>query len=97
MAQSKKKCDVFLSHAGEQKREHVDCVHTIAKYILPGVSVFLDQHSLEFGDDADPEMTKAMNEAAVGMLCPNPFPHHQTLRGCQTFSAVSIGTLVQYK
>jgi hypothetical protein len=49
-------CDVFLSHAGEQKKGIVDCVYQLlvrlggsGKRRTQCVKVFLDQHSLQFG------------------------------------------------
>jgi hypothetical protein len=49
-------CHVFLSHAGEQKKSYVDCLHQLL--VREGgrgqrrnqcINVFMDQHSLEPG------------------------------------------------
>jgi hypothetical protein len=38
---------VFLSHAGAQKRIFVDYIYS--NFTNSGISVFLDQHSLDYG------------------------------------------------
>jgi hypothetical protein len=54
-------CDVFLSHAGEQKKAYVDCLYQIlvhvggrglAKPRQRCIEVFLDQHGLQPGATA---------------------------------------------
>jgi hypothetical protein len=54
-------CDVYLSHAGEQKKTFVDCLFQLLE-CSAGVKgkrqrllkVFLDQHSLTIGDRFTP-------------------------------------------
>jgi hypothetical protein len=52
-------CHVFLSHAGEQKKAFVDCMHQLlvregsrGKRRDQCINVFLDQHSLKAGSSA---------------------------------------------
>jgi hypothetical protein len=58
---TKDTCDVFLSHAGEQKKAYVDCLYQIlvrmgwrgaAKHQQQCIEVFLDQHELQPGATA---------------------------------------------
>lgn len=60
--------DIFLSHAGMQKRILVDNVHRGIKLAIPDARIFLDQHSLKYGSDAPEAMREALGESAVGEL-----------------------------
>ena len=57
--------DVFLSHAGEQKKEFVDTVCTLLTEVH-SIRTFVDEHELQPGDAAWPAMEAALREAAVG-------------------------------
>jgi len=57
--------DVFLSHAGEQKKPIVDAMHTLLRQV-PGVSVFMDEHSLVPGDEGWDVIVDAARGARVG-------------------------------
>jgi hypothetical protein len=56
---------VFLSHAGAQKRIVVDYIYS--SFAGSGISVFLDQHSLQFGRTQD-DMRGAVDSCCVGEL-----------------------------
>ena len=56
--------DVFLSHAGEQKRCFVDYLREFLD--REEVSHFLDEYSLQPGDKAWPTIVQALEGAAVG-------------------------------
>jgi hypothetical protein len=57
---------VFLSHAGEQKRHVVDCLHTLLTRTYDVAPVFLDEHTLEPGTHNEPAMRDAVGRAPVG-------------------------------
>jgi hypothetical protein len=56
---------VFLSHAGAQKRIFVDYIYS--SFTGSGISVFLDQHSLDYGR-AQEDMRSAVAGCCVGEL-----------------------------
>jgi hypothetical protein len=69
-------CDVFLSHAGEQKKAIVDCVYQILvrlggsrKRRDQRVTVFLDQHSLQFGVTPWEVMERTAQTCRIGAPC----------------------------
>ena len=55
---------MFLSHAGEQKRIFVDYIHETLQD--RGITSFLDEHSLERGDESTEQMDAALEAANVG-------------------------------
>ena len=55
---------VFLSHAGEQKREFVDLIRSHLK--SQGVEAFLDEHALQQGQRNATAMEAALRKAPVG-------------------------------
>ena len=57
------KHDVYLSHPGATKRIFVDYIYS--SFSASGISVFLDQHSLEFGRTQE-DMRTAVQECYVG-------------------------------
>jgi hypothetical protein len=66
--------DVFLSHAGEQKKTFVDCLHQIlvraggrGEHRTERFNVFLDQHALQFGVAAWEVMQHAARTCRVGV------------------------------
>jgi hypothetical protein len=59
---------VFLSHAGEQKRHVVDCLHTLLTVAYEVAPVFLDEHTLVPGTYNAPAMLGAVGRAPVGAL-----------------------------
>jgi hypothetical protein len=70
---SKDVCHVFLSHAGEQKKTFVDCLHQLL--VREGrrgtqrnqcINVFLDQHSLEAGNNAWAAIEEKAQTCLVG-------------------------------
>jgi hypothetical protein len=75
-------CDVFLSHAGEQKKAIVDCVYEILVRLGGSrnrrnqcVTVFLDQHSLQFGVTPWEVMERTARTCRIGV----PFHHGRCL------------------
>jgi hypothetical protein len=56
-------CHVFISHAGEQKRGFVDFL--VAAF-PPPLKVFLDEYTLEAGNDAMPAIDASLKDALVG-------------------------------
>jgi hypothetical protein len=63
-----KKCLVFISHAGEQKEKVVVFVKEKLEQIYPALRgrVFLDDLSLERGDDAMSVIHESLRDAFVG-------------------------------
>ena len=59
------KLDVFLSHAGEQKKDFVDLIHAWLTEVYR-LKCFLDEHSLRRGDYAWLQMEKSLRLASVG-------------------------------
>ena len=59
------KWDVFLSHAGEQKKDFVDLMHAWLTEVHR-LKCFLDEHSLRRGDFSWEQMEKSLRLAAVG-------------------------------
>jgi hypothetical protein len=57
---------VFLSHAGEQKRDFVDFLESRFKTYHPAVNVFLDEYSLPKGGEAMDGICAALRDACVG-------------------------------
>jgi hypothetical protein len=57
--------DVFICHAGEQKKDFVDTVRTLLKDVHK-LNVFLDEHSLLIGDHARDKMHEGLESAFVG-------------------------------
>ncbi len=56
---------VFLSHAGEQKRHLLSCVHILLERMY-GITTFLNEHSLGHCDNNKEAMRTALKGAAVG-------------------------------
>jgi hypothetical protein len=84
--------DVFLSHAGEQKKSYVDCLYQIlvraggrGKQRTECFKVFLDQHELALGVTPWKVMEHAARTCRIGVPF-NPvhtLDHHTTsTRGC---------------
>jgi hypothetical protein len=74
--------DVFLSHAGEQKKAYVDCLYQIlvraagrGKQRTECFKVFLDHHDLPFGVTAWKLMEHAARTCRIGV----PFDPVHTL------------------
>jgi hypothetical protein len=61
-------CRVFISHAGEQKPEFVEFLREKFQQSYPTVEVFVDEHSLDVGDEALKKIVAALGEAFVGKL-----------------------------
>jgi hypothetical protein len=66
-------CDVFLSHAGEQKKSFVDCVYQLLTHVggrgwqrSHRINVFLDQHSLKPGNPAWAVMDEKAATCRIG-------------------------------
>jgi hypothetical protein len=59
--------DVFIAHAGEQKKEFVDTLRVLLRY-GHGVNAFVDEWCLRPGDDAPYVMQNQLQTAAVGAL-----------------------------
>ena len=59
---------VFLSHAGEQKRSFVDCLHTLLTVAYDVGTAFLDERSLVPGTYNEPAMLAAVGQAPLGAL-----------------------------
>jgi hypothetical protein len=57
---------VFLSHAGQQKRNVVDHVRASFVNNHPQLNVFVDEHTLEPGDRAMDTIWGACKSACVG-------------------------------
>ena len=57
--------DVFIAHAGEQKKEFVDTLRVLLRY-GHGLNVFVDEWCLRPGDDAPGIMQEQLSTAAVG-------------------------------
>jgi hypothetical protein len=57
--------DVFICHAGEQKKDFVDTLRTLLKDVHK-LSVFLDEHNLLVGDHARDKMRDSLETASVG-------------------------------
>jgi hypothetical protein len=91
-------CDVFLSHAGEQKKGIVDCVYQILvrlggsrrKRRNQCVKVFLDQHSLPFGVTPWEVMKRTAGECRIGVTRSPPAPLRQCgpTHACPTKNAM---------
>jgi hypothetical protein len=73
-----RKCRVFISHAGEQKRELVDFICEKLRQDYPalavkeGGGVFLDELSLQGGDGAIDEICTSLLDALVGTCATLP-------------------------
>jgi hypothetical protein len=59
---------VFLSHAGEQKRDFVDCLYMILTEVYGVGPVFMDEHSLVPSTLNEPVMLAAVKDAPLGAL-----------------------------
>jgi hypothetical protein len=57
---------VFLSHAGEEKREFVDFLWQEFGNCYPSMDVFLDEYSLPPGEKAMDNIHAALSDAFVG-------------------------------
>jgi hypothetical protein len=66
-------CHVFLSHAGEQKKSYVDCLHQLL--LREGgrgqrrnqcINVFMDQHSLKPGGTAWAVVEENVRNCRIG-------------------------------
>ena len=62
---AEEKCDVFLSHAGEQKKDFVDLIYAWLTEVHQ-LKCFLDEHDLRPGDQAWLQMEKSLRLASVG-------------------------------
>lgn len=61
--------DVFICHAGEQKLEFADLLHTWLTRVHQ-LRVFMDEHSLQIGCHAPSTMLQELRSAHVGVrLC----------------------------
>jgi hypothetical protein len=58
--------DAFLSHAGEEKKEFVDCLNTILKHAGSNLNIFMDERSLQPGDDGWDVIELAARTSRVG-------------------------------
>jgi hypothetical protein len=81
-------CDVFLSHAGEQKKYIVDCMYQLlvreggrGRQRSHRLNVFLDQHSLELGGTAWAVMEEKAATCRIGMHFGYP---RSTVSACAT-------------
>jgi hypothetical protein len=63
-----KLCQVFISHAGEQKRGFVDFLRKEFNDRHAALEVFVDQYSLKMGGSAMPAIEAALGDAFVGTL-----------------------------
>jgi hypothetical protein len=71
---------VFLSHAGEQKRDFVSCVYTNLK--AWNVRAFLDELSMQPGERSNMRaIQQALQDAAVGEV---PAKQRQKSLGART-------------
>lgn len=59
--------EVFIAHAGEQKRGFVDLLRVLLRDIH-ALDVFVDEWSLQPGDHAPPIMRQSLAAAAIGAL-----------------------------
>jgi hypothetical protein len=66
-------CDVFLSHAGEQKKAFADCLYQLlvraggrGKQQGQSINVFMDQHSLQLGDQPWAVMEEKARTCRIG-------------------------------
>ena len=64
MATTQSKPDVFICHAGEQKSEIVDLMDKHLT-LIHGLSVFVDEHSLQVAAHARVQMAQALDAATV--------------------------------
>jgi hypothetical protein len=78
---------VFLSHAGPQKRIFVDYIH--ASFTGSGISVFLDQHSLDYGR-TQADMYSAVDGCCVGESASCCYDPSNALRGITNSSDVPL-------
>lgn len=60
--------DVFLSHAGQQKKGFVDILNTVLLSTPAKIKVFLDQHSLNPGHHGWETIVSAANSARVAVV-----------------------------
>jgi hypothetical protein len=59
-------CQVFISHAGEQKALFVNILHEAFRQRHPALEVFVDERCLEAGGDAMPAIFDSLADAFVG-------------------------------
>jgi creatinine amidohydrolase/Fe(II)-dependent formamide hydrolase-like protein len=59
-------CHVFVSHAGEQKRDFVDIMYNEFHRRFPDVAVFLDETCLKVTEMAANSMHAALQDSFVG-------------------------------
>lgn len=71
---------VFIAHAGEQKRGFVDVLRVLLRKVH-GLDVFVDEWSLQPGNDAPLVMRQSLAAAAVGAL--HPVFRAVVLRPCE--------------
>jgi hypothetical protein len=64
-ASSSKGPSVFLSHAGEQKKDYASILHTLLTQSA-GIDTFLDVKGLKWADEQKPTFKAAIQSAGVG-------------------------------
>jgi hypothetical protein len=61
---------VFISHAGRQKRGFVDFLEAGFRRSYPALTVFVDEHALVPGEDALQSLHAKLGDADVGACMP---------------------------